>query len=758
MNYNLLILVLILGVSFTSVYADVYRGNNFERTYLGNNTYFGTFGLPERILDSNNSFNSPYVKTENINSITVKSGTGSFTYDKNSCTISFFDNPNLTQSSNSIKSDTYLFYGAVLGSSNFFPLSSINNASCQTQVIEDGQNIEIWGTKSVSNVGSVTIKWIKLADKPLKVQIEPTNNNPSWTNHKLGIKQTILVPDNIVLGGINYHLPNYNGTHLDRNWIQNHSDGLMNYAKLLIGNTNYDFGLGWQYLDSIDVFYNGQSKLILNYFNNDIKILPGQTLVIDPSYSSNNPNEDGTVSDTDNDDNCESSGAGSYAKQGTTDMVSGTYPVANTNDCSRAYVEFDTTIIPDYAVITDTDLVFQETGQVNMAAKTCSFYSLENKPSSSSAATVFTDAGSGTLFVTGSTSCQTVTTNITVDLGSNADTNLQSHLVDNFFGVGIKHDTETATTDSRFNLATEEDAGATPKPTLNVTWQNPDPVEYQVSITNSTNGDITTIQGTVSLLSGYNANLTKISYYIDGVLYNLNSTGQNGTSASSYPIIINFGPLFSQQTTDSIYNHTIVATVQDYTFDTTSNSSQSLTIREYDPDYFTADDPTQGTVNYTINNNYLQVNRDKNATSFNVECQLFTQAQAFLNQMDEGDWLNETGIYYYRESVYGYYYGQCFNDGELFTFSIPQNYNNTLVPGLVIFDQLGGFFGAPSIILVILSILSLGTGRNFPIILVIAAAVTGMLIALDLLVLDAGLVVALIVMAGIGIFGIRKFY
>ena len=143
---------------------------------------------------------------------------------------------------------------------------------------------------------------------------------------------------------------------------------------------------------------------------------------------------------------------------------------------------------------------------------------------------------------------------------------------------------------------------------------------------------------------------------------------------------------------------------------------------------------------------------------FNIECQYFTQADAFFNNLVLGTWDNKSNVLFYVGDTFGYYYLQCFNDGELFIISIAQNYTNALVPGLIIFDQLGGFFGAPSIILVIISILSLGTGRNYPIIMLIAASVTGILLALELLILDPGLVVAIVVMTGFGLFGIRKFY
>src|SRR3990172_152639 len=143
---------------------------------------------------------------------------------------------------------------------------------------------------------------------------------------------------------------------------------------------------------------------------------------------------------------------------------------------------------------------------------------------------------------------------------------------------------------------------------------------------------------------------------------------------------------------------------------------------------------------------------------FSIECAYITQADAFFNSTGDLLWDNKTNTGYYSNDYAGYYYITCYNDGELFTTILSQNYTNQLVPGLVIFDQLGGFVGAPSIILVIIAILSLATGRNFPIVIIIAVSVTGIMGAMSLIVLDPSIWAALIIIAGITLFGVRKFY
>jgi len=227
----------------------------------------------------------------------------------------------------------------------------------------------------------------------------------------------------------------------------------------------------------------------------------------------------------------------------------------------------------------------------------------------------------------------------------------------------------------------------------------------------------------------------------------------------------NITPIWYTTNDDDLYNLTLNATLTNgvETIEISSSNSESLN-REYDPVYFTALDPSAGNLNYTINRDSttidLKMNRDLGGT-WKAECLYRTLSEGISET--GGVWNNQTVIGYYHDTqtvptTAQPYYITCYNDSLLFTTTSYLSSTNSIVLGLSIFDELGGFFGAPSVILVILALLSLATGRNFPIIMLIAASVTGILLALELITLDPGLVVALIVMTGIGLFGIRKFY
>ena len=281
-------------------------------------------------------------------------------------------------------------------------------------------------------------------------------------------------------------------------------------------------------------------------------------------------------------------------------------------------------------------------------------------------------------------------------------------------------------------------------------YANPNLYDYNII------GDVIKINvtGLINSVGPGSFNVTDAKLYVNGTLENHNTSVWNGSAYTWSQ-----GPNWYQMTTDDIYNITTTVTGQNDFWHSTTNITSAFVSRGYGPSYQTALDPTEGTVNYTFPSpNVIYVNRDKGGNVFSIECVYFTQSSAFFGDTSAGVWDNYSSTGYYQKNYAGFYYVTCYNDDELFTTTLSQNFSNALIPGLVIFDQLGGFMGAPSIILIIIAILSLGTGRNFPIILTIAVSVTGILYALELIEIDAGIFVALVIIAGISIFGIRKFY
>lgn len=238
-------------------------------------------------IKNGNSF-VPYILNQTANNIQVITQTGSYLFDKTSCSLSFYGSNN-TSGTPQIGSDSFTVKAELNGTTTWNNVSVINNASCQTSINQTGNNLEIIGTKSSLNNGVFKIHYLKQDGSKLKTTIEATNNNPSWTNYHLGISEKLNVARTITLGNQTYDLSNYNNTILSRAWISNHQSQLVQ-----LGNkVNFDFTLAWNYVSQITIQYkNNQASLVIDYTNNTPILQPGHTISIDPTYgySTGTPN------------------------------------------------------------------------------------------------------------------------------------------------------------------------------------------------------------------------------------------------------------------------------------------------------------------------------------------------------------------------------------------------------------------------------------------------------------------------------------
>jgi hypothetical protein len=407
MNNRLGILVLILSVvvsiSFTgnawAEVGDVERGSDYTVEILPDNLRKWTGGLPTYIEDYSGNY-VPYILTEDANIVQIESEQGSIVFDKSACAISFYKQGKILQGDNPIlPSDSFTVRGAVNGTDNWNELSAINGASCETTIVEEGGNVEVWGTKHVDNQGTVIYKYIKKDGANFKSQIEVTNLNPAWNNHKLGLLETIHVPDIIKLGDTSYYIPDYDGTFVGRTWIANHGAEIVN----ILDGFNYDVGLGWDQLWGINVVYEGgQSKLVFDFSNQENVILPGETLVLDPVYDTGLATFTGSVDTTattastcsSTGDNIVTGGSAGLIQLGDSDI---------SDDCHRVLSEWNTTAIPDSAIVTNVTLTTTLDDHVTGSdlTKTCEFKQMDGQPSTLGAQDAWDDTGNGTTYLTG---------------------------------------------------------------------------------------------------------------------------------------------------------------------------------------------------------------------------------------------------------------------------------------------------------------------------------------------------------------------
>jgi hypothetical protein len=521
-----------IALSTPLAYADTYRGEDYSIENMPNNFKKWTGGLPTYIEDYNGDY-VPYLVQEDASMVQVETEDGSFVWDKSACAITFYRNGYIEEGEQPvIGSDSFVIHGALNGTDNWNQLSAINGATCQTEVIEDGNDVEVRGTKHVDGQGTFVIRYIKAEGADLKTQLEVTNLNPAWNNHKLAVIETLHVPDNVKLGDTVYNVEANNGTFVGRTWIQNHGAEIVNISD----NINYEVGLGWDQLWGINVVYeDNTSKLVFDYSNQNNIILPGETLILDPTFSSSSNTFAITLTDSTNDDDCADFVS---AASGSTVSVR-TYRTFDSSDCIVSTIEWDTSSIPDNANITDTRFKF-EVSSCSTFCSTVDIVAMSAQPSVTANSTNFSNVRNGTTY--SNANHLTVATNYDLDLGTTADSNVQSNLLDDWFAVGLDPDAYLET--SNAYISSVPLTSATPNPTLEIVYSTPpnEPTSLTGIQTNSTNVQLSWTAPTDnggSPITGYVVNRNQTSLAVIG-----NVTTYDDNTISS----------------DTFYNYTVQAT------------------------------------------------------------------------------------------------------------------------------------------------------------------------------------------------------
>ena len=687
--------LLVLLIGFGVIPAFAEVGSNFDREQIGDNTFKWTSHY-ERIWDGNQWAN--YLWSDNGNIIHFESANLSYELDKNTCS---FKLEGLDGYEKSLSID-----GSPVSLSNC-KVTNINENENTLQIIitEDAPETEL---KTIFDLrASGTEEWTyEISNKNLIF-------NKQYSIEETCLNCTVLKTDGDLIYLDDYILDTKNREH--------------NTLKRI--DESKDLKLGYDYAP-------------IGFF---------ETAIIDPIFTTNNPTFDGELQDADNDNNCEAS-PGSFNWLPTQTQV-GKYTNGAAFDCGRVIVEFDVSSISTITVL-DSDLSFQNNAGTNPV--NCDYVVLAARPKTASNATNWAGVDTGTVLVNNDATCTAAGNNKNVDLSVTGDAYIQTQIDTlGWVGIGIKTDTDLGVLDASNHISVfcPEESACTPDFTLTITYHYDSIQIDSVDLTNI--GDIAKIDGIVTSDSTQFLNLTAIKLFVNGTLTNTNSTGQNTTNGYT----VTYGPIWYQMLTDDVYNFTIWVDAQTELYNNITNSSSSLLTREYDPDYFIAEVPAQGDVNYTMIDNVFKINRDKGGATFQIECFIQDWADVFFDS-GGGTWYNQTVIGAYTQELLADsdHYTTCYNDDLLFSAPLPANYSNYLLPGLVIFDQLGGLMGAPSALLMVLAIYSLATGRNFPIISVIAMSVIGIMGALGLLVFDGAIWGLLMVLTGICLFGVRKFF
>ena len=268
-----------------------------------------------------------------------------------------------------------------------------------------------------------------LINEKWKTQLEATNLS-ALTNQKFGFNQTFnLNSDTIKYGGSLRNLDNFDKQNFDRTWLETNSGKVID----LLNGVFYDFDLGFSNLESVTVFDTGldKSKLVFTYTRNTNILLPGNTIIIDPSFSGTDNDVRGSYRQSTS--GCTGSEVLVTVNINPTKAASGNAADAN---CLQGGIEFDISSIPAGTTITDTDFEFQITGGTNGAGQTVNIRDMDNHDISVPTLThLHNDVGNGTIFNSVAYSVATHR----LDLGASGDTELQSRLTNatKLFSIGM---------------------------------------------------------------------------------------------------------------------------------------------------------------------------------------------------------------------------------------------------------------------------------------------------------------------------------
>lgn len=662
--------LVILGIP-NSYAQEIEKGPNYDREFVGFTStgelmYTTTFGVPERILD--NGIYKDYILNNTANNVRLETANaGSIDFNKLTCSYDVYDAGKISGSGQppKIKNISWMLKGKANNTSTWANINSINNAACSVQVSSTPSTVKITASKQ-NTAGTFQIVLDYTPGHGIKETLRGFNNNPAWTNHNIGFVETFEVPRVIHFGQNTYDLSYYNGTNLNRNWIE------ANQAKIIKLTTHafYDIGIGYDYLDTINISYvNNKPTLAFNYLFGGQIVPYQQWFEVDPTFGYT-AGTNFTASSTAGLNTCDAP----YSTRADLDIwLRGTGSAADPTCYNRAF-KWDITSIPDYSIITSATVRYDITGV--STPRNCAWRTMEINPSTATATQLWNDILDGNLMVANSSQCTTVANDKVLSMGTNGTAYFQNQLASNWGAIGVSMAATardagndlisfSATTELQLNYTTKQTDVVTgltythigendvdlswTAPTvngghitgyqLNITtpWANP-----QTVITNNTGTNGTTYS--VSGLSSLTDYSFRVAAWKDGQISGNNVTGGkilNITTTNFTPANFTIGDINVNSTNPDIWPIRFVRTDTNSTYSTLQVIYDNTFDMNCNFDFVLARD------NQTYYNITPSVyDSDHNYTNFNFRD--YSDDVIHANCWDQ--LTNETGTYTYQQS------------------------------------------------------------------------------------------------------------
>ncbi|NIS95196.1 MAG: hypothetical protein GTN97_04670 [Nitrosopumilaceae archaeon] len=212
-------------------YPIITRNSTSEITQIDDHRFIARFGLPPHIPNNDGDYVANLVY-EDSNGIELESGTVSYYFDKNSCSMSLFNFGRINQTDIPIiKGDMWVVKVAPNGTDNWTDVPQ-NDLSCTVSTTINSDSVVINSTKSNSEGTIVELYNYKLYEG-IKHDLYWTNNNPSWNNHKFSFSNILLeVPNSFIIERVTDKLQDF----FPQNGIINITDtGGMDIGSVAVG-------------------------------------------------------------------------------------------------------------------------------------------------------------------------------------------------------------------------------------------------------------------------------------------------------------------------------------------------------------------------------------------------------------------------------------------------------------------------------------------------------------------------------------------
>ena len=435
---------------------------------------------PDRIMDG--SWKN-YVLTDTVDKVIFNSNAvGSLIFDKNSCSYSIYENgyngnqiiPSVSAiasfQSNGVWSnlpvndeactvtvseyddgvfltstkvitediteDVFISY---TGTDELFYGNGTNSAFTLLQST-NGTNIGYFNGEVTITEGAVVDKFVQELDLNIKKGFKETFKVIHDGDEPLGISQTIHSGESITIGETTINIAELNGQSFDRQYI------IDNEAEILqiTDSVNYDFDTGIDSLTNVNIIFDGDYKVNMDYANGNDGVPFVGYLEIDPTFSSSWATQqklmtNGSTMDT-NDCNISGNHYPSWNTSVESEMAYLSHEGNGNGVCAMPAYEFDISSIPDTNTIVDVVMVYD---LITVGSESGSLTGFDWINSDEQIATTSgVDLQTQYLEMKGNTQYvqmgKTLGTNLLADLGTTGDSDLQNSLSQDFFTTAIR--------------------------------------------------------------------------------------------------------------------------------------------------------------------------------------------------------------------------------------------------------------------------------------------------------------------------------